>query len=232
MRLDEYLVKMHYFSSRAKAKRAIQAGIVTVNNTVVTKPSFRVMPTDTIAVLNFDYDKPLGYFKLKHIDAQLGYSLIKEGDTVLDVGSGAGGFILYALEKKPKLIVGVEYSEAFKQHLKSIESRYPGRVKIIFGNIMKISLDKIIFNVVLCDITVKVDFALKVVSHLWKKYLARNGILLFSLKLGSDSLIGPPSPSNIYNLVTKKIPGEEISEYRVLKSLEQKKEIFVLCKKS
>ncbi|MGQ4833440.1 MAG: S4 domain-containing protein [Candidatus Asgardarchaeia archaeon] len=228
MRLDEYLVKMGFFSSRIKAKRAILSGNVAVNETVITKPSYQVFSSDSVKVLSFEHNKPLGYFKLKYIDSQLEFPLIREGDVVLDVGSSAGGFILYALEQKPKLVFGVEYSKQFEPQLRLIENAYPTRVKIIIDDIMHVSLDKMMFDVILCDITAQVEFTLKVVLYL-TKYVRQCGRLLFSLKLGKIHL--DSSLSQIKSLINKNVFRDYYSECKILKSLEQKKEVFALCRR-
>jgi len=62
---------------------------------VITKPSYDVAYSDLIEVTQ-GMDMPAGYWKLKEIQEKTGF--IKNGDSVLDIGSSAGGFLLFASE--------------------------------------------------------------------------------------------------------------------------------------
>lgn len=90
MRLDEYLVSEGLVSSRTRAKRLIERGLVKVDGKTAAKPSQKVEYGRSVAVIG--EDKPEGYFKLKSIQEQSG--IIHEGDVVLDIGSSAGGFLM------------------------------------------------------------------------------------------------------------------------------------------
>ena len=116
MRLDKLLVAKGLFSTRQKAKEAIRRGFISVNGKVVRKPSANVAADAEISVRC--EEKPRGYWKLAKIDSEWG--LIEEGDVVLDIGSSAGGFLLYASEKASK-VYGIEYSKEFEEELRRIE---------------------------------------------------------------------------------------------------------------
>ncbi len=92
MRLDEYLVSEGYIASRSRAQRYIERGLVKVDGVVATKQSKKVAPGSRIEIA--EADQPEGYFKLKGIQEQSG--LLHPGDAVLDIGSSAGGFLIYA----------------------------------------------------------------------------------------------------------------------------------------
>ncbi len=113
MRLDSYVVEIGNVGSRGRAKRAIMEGHVKVNNRVITRPSFDVAYSDKIEITE-GLDKPAGYWKLKDIQEKT--NIIKKGDTVLDVGSSAGGFLLYASELASH-IHGIEFSHEFHSEL-------------------------------------------------------------------------------------------------------------------
>ncbi|MEM4702676.1 MAG: S4 domain-containing protein, partial [Archaeoglobaceae archaeon] len=111
MRLDVLLVKRGFFKSRNRAKIAIEHGLVIVNGKVVKKPSMEVEYDAEIIVLD---DKPAGYWKLKELDEKFG--IFKGDEVVLDLGSSAGGFLLYASEKA-KFVYGIEFSREFEDLL-------------------------------------------------------------------------------------------------------------------
>ncbi|MEM2462455.1 MAG: S4 domain-containing protein, partial [Archaeoglobaceae archaeon] len=91
MRLDVLLVRRGFFKSRNRAKIAIKKGLVIVNGAIAKKPSMEVGIDAEIKVLD---DKPLGYWKLKELDEK--FRIFEGNETVLDLGSSAGGFLLYA----------------------------------------------------------------------------------------------------------------------------------------
>ncbi|WP_457549066.1 S4 domain-containing protein [Archaeoglobus sp.] len=178
MRLDKLLVIRGYFSSRQKAKEAIKRGFVIVNGKVITKPSFDVDFDAEIEVLQVE--KPKGYWKLKELDKA--WNLIGNDDVVLDLGSSAGGFLLYASEKA-KRVYGIEYSMAFEDTLKKIE-RERDNVKVFIADAFTFDLRNLEpVDIILSDLTLKP-------SHAWqatKRFipiLKRNGKVLFVMKTG------------------------------------------------
>jgi len=229
MRLDELLVELGYFSSRTKAKRAILSGHIIVNDKVIMKPSFRVTGNEKIVVLSYEHEKPLGYIKLKFLEEQYGSPIIEPGDIILDIGSSAGGFILYALEKQASKVFGIEISEMFRPMLESIEKKYTGRVRIIFNDIIKVSFNDIGVKVdkILCDITAEHTFILKVIKHVLP-ILKENGIILFSIKVGATKKKEIP---NEIEKIELKIYAMGLKVLARLKSLPRKKEIFYICSK-
>ena len=122
-RLDVLLVRKGLFSSRQRAKEAIKRGFIVVNGKKCEKPAESVHLDAKIEVLlpdsplivegserseeAFMLDVPKGFWKLKEIDER--FSIIKEGDVVVDLGSSAGGFLIYA-SKKARKVYGIEYS--------------------------------------------------------------------------------------------------------------------------
>jgi len=224
MRLDEFLVKHNFISSRSRAKRAIMQGLVRVNSKIITKPSYNVTDIDKIEILEPHAEYPEGYWKLREIHTRIDKQLIKKGDIVIDLGSSAGGFILYALQFDPKLIIGIEYSKSFKGHLSKIQKLY-NNVKIIYGDAFKLSLDKFpLCDVLLCDLTVE-PFATITVLQRFMSLIKSEGRILFSLK-GIKKL----SEQDLYNLL------EPISDLIQRDSIiainsNEKNELFVYCEK-
>ncbi|MCC7576535.1 MAG: cell division protein FtsJ [Methanomethylovorans sp.] len=153
MRLDTYLVDMGYFSSRARAKDAIIRGNVRVGGNVVTKPSKDVSTDHSVEVVE-GLDMPKGYFKLKFIQEASG--IICEGESVLDLGSSAGGFLLYASQIAGK-VRGIEFSTDFYAELDRITNEHEN-VSVSFGDVFTLPLQEISperVDVILSDMTLE-----------------------------------------------------------------------------
>ncbi|RDE12240.1 MAG: cell division protein FtsJ [Candidatus Thorarchaeota archaeon] len=133
-RLDVWLVETGRFRSRQTAKRAIRDGLITVNGRLA-KPSTQLNGTESI-IISGASDLLMGYDKLSHLDSLLGGNVVKSGDMVLDLGSSAGGFLEYILEKGA-IAKGIEISERFKDGLLQLASTHPN-VSIVIGDAFKI----------------------------------------------------------------------------------------------
>ena len=150
-RLDEYLVSEGYIASRSRAQHYIERGLVKVNGTVVTKKSKKVEPGSRIEIT--EVEQPEGYFKLKGIQEQA--DLIRPGDAVLDLGSSAGGFLIFASGIAAK-VVGIEYSEEFRPQLAAVMKEHPN-VNVVFGDAFTMDISTLGdgFDVLLNDMTVE-----------------------------------------------------------------------------
>ncbi len=178
MRIDKLLVLKGYFSTRQKAKEAIKRGFVIVNGKIVKKPSLDVNPDAEIVILQ--EEKPRGYWKLKELDEE--WNIIKEDYVVLDLGSSAGGFLLYASEKARK-VYGIEYSREFEKELKRIESSRDN-VKIFIDDAFKFDLSKLEpLDLILSDLTLEPISALKATLR-FIPILKPKGKILFVMKTG------------------------------------------------
>ena len=178
MRIDKLLVLKGYFSTRQKAKEAIRRGFVIVNGKIVKKPSLDVNPDAEIVILQ--EEKPRGYWKLKELDEE--WNIIKGDYVVLDLGSSAGGFLLYASEKARK-VYGIEYSREFEKELKRIESSRDN-VKIFIDDAFKFDLSKLEpLDLILSDLTLEPISALKATLR-FIPILKPKGKILFVMKTG------------------------------------------------
>jgi 23S rRNA (cytidine1920-2'-O)/16S rRNA (cytidine1409-2'-O)-methyltransferase len=217
MRLDAYLVDMGHFKSRGRAKTAILAGNVKVNGTAVTKAS-RDVSTDDIIEVNEGLDQPQGYFKLKLIQEESG--ILKPGDKVLDLGSSAGGFLLFASEIAGN-VKGVEFSKDFRSELGKIAYEKEN-VEIIFGDVFTVplnSLSKEPVDVILSDMTLEPEDSIKALSRVLP-LLKTGGKMLQIIKI-SKKKNPKPILSKIENL------GLEIQQVINPK----KQEIYVVARK-
>ncbi|MEM4575652.1 MAG: S4 domain-containing protein [Archaeoglobaceae archaeon] len=175
MRLDVLLVKKGFFKSRNRAKIAIEHGLVIVNGKVVKKPSMEVEYDAEIIVLD---DKPAGYWKLKELDEKFG--IFKGDEVVLDLGSSAGGFLLYASEKA-KFVYGIEFSREFEDLLREIEKER-GNVKVFIEDAFKFDISKIeALDIILNDLTLDFTSSMKVLRRFLPK-LKNDGKVLFVVK--------------------------------------------------
>lgn len=217
MRLDAYLVEMGHFKSRGRAKTAILDGKVKVNGIEVTKVSRDVSIDDTIEVAE-GLDQPQGYFKLKYVQEESG--VLKPGDRVLDLGSSAGGFLLFASEIADH-VKGIEFSRDFRSELGKIAYEREN-VEIIFGDVFTIPLKELSeepVDVILSDMTLEPEDSIKALSRMLP-LLKEGGRLLQVIKIPKKK---NPKPilSRIENL------GLEIQQ--VLSS--EKQEIYVVAKR-
>ena len=89
-RIDLLLVERGLFDSRAKARAAIEAGLVTADGRVVGKPSEGVETTAEIVAEAAHPWVGRGGIKLDH--ALRLWPVAVEGRTVIDVGASTGGF--------------------------------------------------------------------------------------------------------------------------------------------
>ena len=149
MRLDEYLLCQKFVDSRMRAKRAVKLGFVTVDGVTVTKPSFEV-PYASIVEFDSEGGRSAGFFKLKDIQARC--ALIEEGDRVLDIGSSAGGFLMFASEIASE-VVGIEFSRDFTDMLQEVCDKCHN-VQVEFGDAFSFDFSSLgTFDVILNDLT-------------------------------------------------------------------------------
>jgi len=89
-RLDQALVERGLCPSREKARRAILAGLVRVNQQPAGKPGARVGPGDVLTLVAPEKYVSRGGYKLEHGLRHFGLEVT--GLTALDLGAATGGF--------------------------------------------------------------------------------------------------------------------------------------------
>jgi 23S rRNA (cytidine1920-2'-O)/16S rRNA (cytidine1409-2'-O)-methyltransferase len=185
MRLDAALVERGLLPSRTRAKGAVIAGLVSVDGEVVTKPSARVDPSTRLEVTP-EGILPRGYRKLATIDGALG--VVKEEDVVLDLGSSAGGFILYCAPRCAH-VYGIEVTDEFRPTLEGVTGR-SANVSVTFADAF--SVDPVIITngepvtLILNDLTVEPIASLGVTAR-FLPLLVTGGRVLQVLKLGDGN---------------------------------------------
>lgn len=90
VRVDQALVERGLCQSREKAKCAVMAGRVSINDRLARKPSDPVKPADTLILLTPDKYVSRGGLKLEH--ALNHFHLDVAGRTAIDLGASTGGF--------------------------------------------------------------------------------------------------------------------------------------------
>jgi 23S rRNA (cytidine1920-2'-O)/16S rRNA (cytidine1409-2'-O)-methyltransferase len=90
LRIDQALVERGLCESREKAKRAIMAGSVKINDHPARKPSDPVKLADVLTLLVPEKYVSRGGFKLEHALAH--FQVSPAGQTAIDLGASTGGF--------------------------------------------------------------------------------------------------------------------------------------------
>ena len=105
-RADIVLHERGFFESRAKARAAIEAGLVSIDGGLVTKPSTPVSEEAQIVATAPHPWVSRGGVKLDH--ALTHFSVDPEGRYCLDVGASTGGFTDVLLGKDARHVVAVD----------------------------------------------------------------------------------------------------------------------------
>lgn len=181
---------------------------------VIIKPSYDVAYTDRIEVTQ-DMDKPAGYWKLKDIQETTG--ILKNGDNVLDIGSSAGGFLLFASEITSH-VHGIEFSKEFRTELGKIAYEHPN-ITVEFDDVFTMTFEKEKFDVMLMDITADPLSSIKALKNALPA-LKSSGMLMQVLKLPKKNEREP---------ILMKLSSLGFKIIEVLES--KKKEAYVIARK-
>jgi len=177
-RLDVILVKKGYFETREKAKSAIMAGIIIVNDKKIDKAGTMVKE---------DADIRIKGEKLKYV-SRGGLKLEKAIDVfnvdfnekiVLDIGASTGGFTDCALQNKAKYVYSVDvgtnqldWKLRKNEKVKSIENMHIKDLKI--EHIDNKKVDIIVIDVSFISLT-------KILSYL-PTFLNESGSIILLIK--------------------------------------------------
>ncbi len=213
-RLDIWLVETGQFSSRQAAKRAIKDGLVAVNGREC-KPSTKVSEKDKIDLLSTEADVPQGFQKLKELDERLQDKLVCSACIALDIGSSAGGFLIYLAEKGAN-VIGVEFSKRFAEELHAIVEKYP-KISIIFADAFEMD-PTIIANegqldLLLVDVTTDPEGTLKLIEK-FTPLLKKEGRMLAAFKSNHKSDTLKPFKDDISQLGYEQIQEIILEETR------------------
>ena len=215
MRLDEYLVSEGLVPSRNRAKKLIEKGQVIVDGKPASKPAQKVDYGHIVTVEG--EDMPEGYFKLKGIQEASG--VLRQCDAVLDIGSSAGGFLMFASGIASRT-TGIEFSEEFRQPLEEVVSEYPN-VHVTFGDAFNMDLTTLDgpYDVILNDMTVDPLQSVEVLKR-FLPLLKEHGRVMQVVKLGHT---GTPEP------MVKKLEEAGLKILIVIRP--QKMEAYIVAEK-
>jgi 23S rRNA (cytidine1920-2'-O)/16S rRNA (cytidine1409-2'-O)-methyltransferase len=107
MRLDELLVRRGYFSSRSRARDAVERGTVSVAGAMATKPGLSVMEDVAIAVHD-PAQRFVSRAALKLIAGLDHFAFDPSGRRALDIGASTGGFTQVLLERGARHVLAVD----------------------------------------------------------------------------------------------------------------------------
>jgi 23S rRNA (cytidine1920-2'-O)/16S rRNA (cytidine1409-2'-O)-methyltransferase len=186
-RLDVWLTEQKLFSSRQVAKRAIRAGGVTVDGRMA-KPSTWISGKEEVLVNDCASNTPQGYSKLMAIESALDIQFASPGILALDIGSSAGGFLIYLAEKGAK-VIGLEFSDDFIAQLSEISEAFPD-VSILMCDAFEV--DPMIvcgpneLDLLLIDVTTD-PYNTITLTKRFTPLLKRGGIIVAALKIKPTS---------------------------------------------
>jgi len=105
-RIDVLLMERGLFDSRAKARAAIEAGLVRVGDRVVSKPSDSV--EDDAEIVASAAHPWVGRGALKLVHALDHWPVVVEGRIAIDVGASTGGFTEVLLSRGARQVFAVD----------------------------------------------------------------------------------------------------------------------------
>jgi 23S rRNA (cytidine1920-2'-O)/16S rRNA (cytidine1409-2'-O)-methyltransferase len=105
-RADMVLQERGFFESRAKARAALEAGLVRINGSIVTKPATPVAGTAQIVASAPHPWVSRGGVKLDHALAH--FAVDPSGRYCLDVGASTGGFTDVLLARNARHVIAVD----------------------------------------------------------------------------------------------------------------------------
>ena len=151
-RLDVYLVKNGYYSTRNKAQMAIEGNDVKVNDKIINSPSFRIGDDNKIEIVSVS----LPYVSrggLKLEKALKVFNIDLNDKIVLDIGASTGGFSDCALQNGAKKIYALDVGEnQLHESLKNIQNII-SLEKTNFRNINVEEFKKYNIDVIVVDVS-------------------------------------------------------------------------------
>lgn len=121
IRLDSYLVENALCESRNRAQTLIKEGLVCVNARAITKSSYKVEESDSVAIKEHKEYVSRSAWKLWHFLEQS--RLDVSGRVALDIGSSTGGFTQVLLERGVLEVSAVDVGSNQLHHSLKSDSR-------------------------------------------------------------------------------------------------------------
>ncbi|MDA0750568.1 MAG: TlyA family RNA methyltransferase [Verrucomicrobia bacterium] len=108
-RLDQVLVDRGFYESRERAKRAVMAGLVLLEDQPATKPGQSIKPDAKIRLKETDPFVSRGGFKLDH--ALTHFDMDVKGKIAADLGASTGGFTDCLLQRGVKKVFAIDVGQ-------------------------------------------------------------------------------------------------------------------------
>ena len=170
MRLDQYITKHFDIQSRNKALELIKENKIKVNDSIISKPSYKVLEEDNVTILeSYKYVSRAGY--------KLQYFLDENPITIkdfncLDIGSSTGGFTQVLLKNNIANITCVDVGN--NQLHESIKN--DPRITMCENTDIRNFQSSTTFDLVTCDVSfISLHSILSDIDRLAKKLI----IILF-----------------------------------------------------
>lgn len=193
MRLDKFLADNNLASSREKAKKLIEEGLVTVNGKVINKPSYEVRIYDNTAVTG-ELCRYVGRGGLKLEGALKAFDVDVSGLVCADIGASTGGFTDCMLQNGAKLVYAVDVGHGQLDeklinderviNIEGINARYlekglfKSKPQLMSCDLSFISLKLVMGNLLEClDDSGKLIALIKPQFEVGKANIGKNGIV-------------------------------------------------------
>lgn len=214
-RLDNLLFELGYFDSREKAKRAIMAGEVIVNEQAVTKAGTMFKDTDKLDIRIKNKLQYVSRGGLKLEAAIKKWNIDFEDKLVLDIGASTGGFTDCALKNNASFVYSVDvgtnqldYSLRTNSKVKSIENTHINELKFE-------ELDRGLADIVVADVSfISLTKILEFVDKFSKDISSSILLIKPQFEVGKDKIgkNGIVKEEEYRNLAIKKVV-EEMKKY-------------------
>lgn len=129
IRLDKFLVSKNTNYSRNKVSNFIKSGCVTVNNKVITEPSFLVNDSDKIDLKIKDECNYVSRAAIKLLKGLDYFKIDLKNKVCLDIGSSTGGFSQVMIQKQCKFVYAVDVGT--NQFDKNLLNKYSSIIKLM-----------------------------------------------------------------------------------------------------
>jgi 23S rRNA (cytidine1920-2'-O)/16S rRNA (cytidine1409-2'-O)-methyltransferase len=172
MRLDLYLKQQLNVASRNQAREYIKSHFVSIDGSIITKPSFNVVRQKVCLLQKNIFVSRAGY-KLKYfLDDIKDINICLKNANVLDIGASKGGFTQALLSYDIAKIICVDVGSA--QLDESIKANK--KVQYFENTDIRDFKSNIFFNLIVCDVSfISLDKIIKYIDDIKFKQI----ILLF-----------------------------------------------------
>ena len=196
VRLDQQLVTLGLFDSRARAAAAVKAGLVRVNGERARKASQSVSAEDRIEGEAAHGYVSRGGLKLAHGLAHFGYAA--DGLTCLDVGASTGGFTDVLLQNRAAFVYALDVGHGQLHASLAGDARVCDlagtNARHIAADLFDRPLDALVSDVSFISLELALDAALPLIRpHGWLIALIKPQFEVGRSGLGKNGVVSDPA---------------------------------------